>query len=122
MSEKDAELRCVYFKNGHDCHGWVYLNDAGSEYVEQNRGFGDGVEVAHTWNPKTKRIAGSFLFVSDECDHHDFPADNPTTWRWENPDEPTEDITLSPSIGVGRDQSGGWDWHCYVRDGEVDNL
>lgn len=42
-------------------------------------------------------------------------------WEWENPEEPVENITLSPSYGMKNDD-GSWHIHCYIRDGEVELL
>lgn len=41
-------------------------------------------------------------------------------WKWKNPEEPVENATLSPSIGMKGDD--GMDFHCYIRGGEIDWL
>lgn len=42
-------------------------------------------------------------------------------WKWENPEEdPTEHLTLSPSIGMGMTEpSEDPDFHCFIQDGEI---
>ena len=42
-------------------------------------------------------------------------------WKWQNPEESIESITLNPSYGMG-DGDGGYKIHCYIRNGEVDLL
>lgn len=40
-------------------------------------------------------------------------------WKWENPNEgPHDNLTLSPSIGVGQPL----EFHCYIRNGEIEWL
>lgn len=40
-------------------------------------------------------------------------------WEWKNPTEdPSENLTLSPSIGLQGD--GEITFHCHIRDGEID--
>lgn len=41
-------------------------------------------------------------------------------WKWQNPDEPLEQMTLEPSIGLRGDD--GIRFHCYVRNGEIEWL
>lgn len=41
-------------------------------------------------------------------------------WKWENADEPLDNMTLSPSIGKSND--GEMVFHCYVRDGKIEWL
>lgn len=41
-------------------------------------------------------------------------------WKWQNPDEPLDEMTLNPSIGKRSD--GEIDFHCYIRNGEIDWL
>ena len=43
-------------------------------------------------------------------------------WKWQNPDEPTENITLNPSYGMRDTENDRWEIHCYIRNGEVDLL
>lgn len=37
-------------------------------------------------------------------------------WKWENPEADRDDITLSPSLGVGREALV---FHCFIEDGDV---
>jgi len=40
-------------------------------------------------------------------------------WKWQNPNEdPHENLTLAPSIGVGQPT----EFHCFIRNGEIDWL
>jgi len=41
-------------------------------------------------------------------------------WKWENPEDDRENITLSPSYGVRPD--GDWTLHCWIRDGSIELL
>jgi hypothetical protein len=41
-------------------------------------------------------------------------------WKWQNPNDPLDEMTLSPSIGKQSD--GEMDFHCYVRNGEIEWL
>ena len=41
-------------------------------------------------------------------------------WKWQNPNDPIENATLSPSIGMRGDD--GIDFHCYIRNGRIDWL
>lgn len=41
-------------------------------------------------------------------------------WKWQNADtDPRENLTLSPSLGIGGDDLS---FHCYIRNGEIDWL
>lgn len=45
---------------------------------------------------------------------------NHPVWKWQNPEmDPHKRLTLSPSLGVGRDELT---FHCYIRDGEIEWL
>lgn len=69
----------------------------------------------------------SFPFRSVEKDAHPWFG-NPgggewkrrPIWKWQNPEEPVEEATLNPSIGMPSD--GEMAFHCYVRNGEIDWL
>ena len=56
---------------------------------------------------------GAFQGYSDEG------SPDETWWTWENPDEPLESVTFSPSIILhfGDTQM----FHVFVRDGELDH-
>jgi hypothetical protein len=43
-------------------------------------------------------------------------------WKWLNPNETVENITLSPSYGMRDSENGGYKIHCYIHDGEADLL
>lgn len=61
-------------------------------------------------------VLGSFQGYADG----DGPSDGTETWwTWENPDEPLENVTFSPSIILhfGDTQM----FHAFVRDGELDH-
>lgn len=40
-------------------------------------------------------------------------------WKWENPDEPIEDITLAPSLKLEWDDPNTF--HIFIWDGEVEH-
>lgn len=42
-------------------------------------------------------------------------------WKWQNPEDPVDDITLNPSIGR-RGDGDEVTFHCYIRNGEIDWL
>lgn len=45
---------------------------------------------------------------------------NHPVWKWENPEEdPEENLTLSPSLGIGGDDLT---FHCFIRGGEIEWL
>lgn len=72
--------------------------------------------------------AGSFPFRDHRSDEYLWAAypDKPNgrnhpVWKWQNPDEdPHENITLNPSIGLGKGESKGWRLHCWIKNGEID--
>jgi hypothetical protein len=47
-------------------------------------------------------------------------------WKWENPEDDPEDITLSPSYGRKKGTDGAWsgEWeiHCWIKNGDLDLL
>jgi hypothetical protein len=45
-------------------------------------------------------------------------------WKWENPDDDPENITLSPSYGrkKGEQWSGEWEIHCWIKNGDIELL
>ena len=56
---------------------------------------------------------------SFHVDGEDSNMPGPHVWEWENPDEPIEDVTLSPSL---RYQGGiGPDFHVFIKNGEVEH-
>lgn len=64
--------------------------------------------------PETNSDYASWEFHVDG-DDADLPY--PNVWTWENPDDPIEDVTLSPSLqyrgGIGPD------FHVFIKDGEI---
>lgn len=75
MTDTTATVRSIDAQS--DCHGFVHL-------------FIDHDDYGTT----------SFRFASDDCEHWDNQTDEqPLVWKWENPDEPEDEVTLSPSIG-----------------------
>lgn len=83
-------------------------------------------------NPQSGRdedgrwYAGSFPFRDHRKDDAPWAAfpDKPKgkrhpVWKWQNPeDDPHEELTLNPSIGLGDPTY----LHCWIRDGELEWL
>lgn len=67
-------------------------------------------------NPDEDVTYGSFP-IHEDGDESDHVAGRPI-WKWENPDDPVEDMTLHPSIKLDWEENG---FHIFVRDGEIDH-
>lgn len=75
-------------------------------------------------DPDSEQAPWSFTFPFRDHRRDDAPwfafPDRPEwerhpVWKWENPEKGRENITLSPSLGVGQPMT----FHCWIRDGEV---
>lgn len=86
----------------------------------------DGI-VAFYWPDQLEKEDGtpwsfSFPFRDNRKDDEpwfafpdkDSPKRHPV-WKWQNPEESTDNITLDPSLGVGQPPT----FHCYIRNGEI---
>jgi len=74
--------------------------------------------------PSGKWKVGSFPFRAADKDEHPwfgFPEKDAgkkqPIWKWQNPDDAAEDLTLRPSIGMG---TGDPYFHVWVNNGAVD--
>ncbi len=71
---------------------------------------------------------GALILYNDETDTHygswpfktnpDFAGEK-HIWKWETPDAPLEEITLSPSLRLDNEVLGPF--HIFVRDGEIEH-
>lgn len=68
-------------------------------------------------NPERDEHYASWPFHVNPDAHHLSEATN--VWKWENPSDPIEDITLSPSLRLDNDSLGSF--HIYIRDGEIEH-
>lgn len=69
--------------------------------------------------------AGHFPFRDHRDDDHPWAAfpDKPNfeqhpVWKWQNPEEDADQITLKPSIGLGQPMY----LHCWIKQGEIEWL
>jgi hypothetical protein len=138
----DAELHALYVPHEHDCHAVLFFNPAGeTEYIDPpesipyravspSPGVGElPLERAQMWNPyvtdENARGHRDCIIATADCEHFpDAPQDDgvPTTWRWENPGDDPENLTVSPSIGYYKTDAGEWVYHFFVEDGNVRNV
>lgn len=96
-----------YLNDDVDVDGWVTFYDP--ELLEDHEPFKHGTFPFRNHNKGDQWFARP---DSDEWDRH-------PVWKWTNPDEdPHENLTLEPSIGKRSD--GGVNFHCFIRNGEIE--
>lgn len=61
---------------------------------------------------------GSWPFHVTPEEHYIHGVDSPV-WKWQNPGEPLENITLSPSLKLEWDEPNTF--HIFIRNGEVEH-
>lgn len=69
-------------------------------------------------NPEKDETYASWPFHVIPSEHYIHGPDAPV-WKWENPDDPIADITLSPSLLLEWDDPNTF--HIFIRDGEVEH-
>lgn len=88
-------------------------------YDAPGTGIGDGGRSGFLIldNPDREISYASWPFHVNPDEH--YLADETHVWEWENPDDPIEDITLSPSLKLEWDEPNTF--HIFIRDGEVEH-
>ena len=68
-------------------------------------------------NPEREENYASWPFHITPPEH--YMNDGGHVWKWENPGDPIEEITLSPSLLLEWDEPNTF--HIYVRGGEIEH-
>jgi len=66
-------------------------------------------------NPEKDESYASWMAYSDKWEGNKID----TFWTWENPEEPIEDVTLSPSLKLNWDDPNTF--HIFVKNGEIEH-
>lgn len=151
MTVHDAELHALYQPKDVDCHAQLFFNPVGDyeplPRFDQHPDHVPWPQKAHDplwldatradmerlvlWNEyiPPENAPGSqnrrCIIAAEDCEHFpDAPQDAevPSTWVWENPHATSVNLTVSPSIGYGKEDSGEWRYHFFVEGGEVRNV